>query len=73
MSSRPELAVVIALMMLGCAPKEQTTQNADWQRQAAHQDQFMGDKRLGGAYHTGTSGMRKKGTVQTPDTAANPQ
>jgi hypothetical protein len=40
MSFRPELAAIIALIMLGCAAKEETTQTADWQRQAKYQDRF---------------------------------
>jgi hypothetical protein len=64
MSSRHGLAAIFALMMLGCATKQETTQTAQWERQAEHQDEFMGDKRLGGAYHTGTSGMRKKESGQ---------
>jgi hypothetical protein len=58
MSSHPELAAVFFLIILGCAPKEQTTQTSDWQRQAKHQDQFMSDKRIGGE-HT-----RKEGAVE---------
>jgi hypothetical protein len=60
MSSRPGLAAVVALGILGCATKEQTTQTAEWQRQAKQQDQFMGDKRVGVSDPGGTRQLRKQ-------------
>ena len=51
MSSRPGLAAVIALMMLGCATKEETTQTTDWHGQAKYLDEYMSDRRIGGTQH----------------------
>jgi hypothetical protein len=51
MSSRPGLAAVIALMVLGCATKEETTQTTDWHGQAKYLDEYMRDRRFGGTQH----------------------
>jgi hypothetical protein len=81
MSSRPELAAVIALITLGCASKVETTQNADWQRQMKIQEALVGERRIGADEQT-SRWMREQaralevgepGAAQNPNRVKTPQ
>jgi hypothetical protein len=66
MSSRPGLAGVIALMILGCAPVAETTETRQEFETRKRHEAFVREKRIGEIGHQGprsTLGMAKRGTL----------
>jgi hypothetical protein len=66
MSSRPGLAGIISLMVLGCAPVVETTETRQEFETRKRHEAFVREKRMGEVGYQGprsTPGMAKRGTL----------